>query len=121
MAMMNGPGAWDMMRSMRRKEDLAGRKVGRATALRIVRFARPYRWMVSGFLALVVASSLIAVVNPVLAGKVVNAISSHHPGAGATVVRIAVLIASLAVFDALLSLGQRFLSSRIGEGIIYDL
>jgi len=70
---------------------------------------------------LVIASSLVAVINPVLAGKVVNAISSHHPGAGATVVRIAALIAGPAVVDALLSLGQRFLSSRIGEGIIYDL
>jgi ATP-binding cassette subfamily B protein len=122
MAMMGGgPGAWDMMRSMRRKEDLAGKKVGRATAIRIVHFAKPYRWLVSTFLVLVIASSLVAVINPVLAGKVVNAISSHHPGAGATVVRIAALIAGLAVVDALLSLGQRFLSSRIGEGIIYDL
>jgi ATP-binding cassette subfamily B protein len=120
MAMM-GPGGWDMMRAMRRKEDLAGRRVGRATAIRILRFARPYRWMVLTFLLLVVASSLIAVVNPVLAGKVVNAIGSHHPGAAAVVVRIALLIAGLAVVDGALSLGQRFLSARIGEGIIYDL
>src|SRR5215468_7459556 len=116
-----GPMPWDMMRSMRRREDLAGRRVGRETAIRILRFARPYRWMVGAFLALVIASSLIAVANPVLAGKVVNAISSHHPGAATTVVRIAVLIAGLAVVDALVSLGQRFLSARIGEGIIYDL
>ena len=121
MAMMGPPGAWDMMRSMRRKEDLAGKRVGRATAIRIVRFARPYRWLVGAFLVLVIASSLIAVANPVLAGKVINAISSHHPGAGATVVRIALLIGGLAVIDALVSLGQRFLSARIGEGIIYDL
>src|SRR5690242_8333133 len=119
--MMGPPGAWDMMRSMRRKEDLAGKRVGRATAIRIVRFARPYRWLVGAFLVLVIASSLIAVANPVLAGKVINAISSHHPGAGATVVRIALLIGGLAVIDALVSLGQRFLSARIGEGIIYDL
>ena len=72
-----GPMPWDMMRSMRRREDLAGRRVGRETAIRILRFAKPYRWMVSAFLVLVVASSLIAVANPVLAGKVVKIGRAH--------------------------------------------
>jgi hypothetical protein len=37
-----------------------------------------------------------------LAGKVVNAISPPNPGSGATVVRVALLIAGLAVADGLL-------------------
>jgi len=110
-----------MMRSARRKDELAGKKVGRATALRVLRFARGYRAMIAVFLVLVVLSSVVAVAHPVLAGRVINAITSHQSDAGGIVVRIAVLIAILAVADALLSLGQRFLSSRIGEGIIYDL
>jgi ATP-binding cassette subfamily B protein len=116
-----GPSAWGMMRSMRRKDELAGKRVGRATALRVLRFARGYRAMIAVFLVLVVLSSIVAVANPVLAGKVINTITSHQSDAGGVVIRIAVLIAILAVADALLSLGQRFLSSRIGEGIIYDL
>jgi ATP-binding cassette subfamily B protein len=61
------------------------------------------------------------VATPVLAGWVVNAITGGGPEAGATVVRLALFIAGLAVVDALLSLAQRWYSARIGEGIILDL
>ncbi len=113
--------SWSMMRSARRKDELGDKRVGRETALRVLRFARPYRKMITVFLVLVVASSVIAVATPVLAGDVINAISSRRPDAMATVIRIALFIAGLAVIDALLSLAQRFFSSRIGESIIFDL
>src|SRR5262245_37577066 len=116
-----GVSSWSMMRSMRRRDELGGKKVGRETALRVLRFARPYRRFIVVFLVLVVASSTIAVATPVLAGDVINAITANRPDAAAVVLRIALLIAGLAVIDAGLSLGQRFFSSRIGEGIIYDL
>ena len=118
---MGGMAPWGMMRSMRRKDELSGRKVDRATALRVLRFAKPYRKIIALFLLLVVVSSTIAVATPVLAGDVINAIGSHRPDAGRIVVTIALLIAGLAVVDAVISIGQRFLSARIGESIIYDL
>src|SRR5438128_134553 len=113
-----GPGAaWGMLRSMRRENELAGQKVGRETALRVLRFARPYRGPITIFLVLVVLSSLIAVLTPVLAGDVINTISppkGQPPPAdpAGTVIRIALLIAGLAIVDAALSLVQRFYSSR---------
>ena len=113
--------SWGMMRSMRRRDELGGRKVGRETALRVLRFAQPYRRLIAFFLVLVVASSVIAVWTPVLAGDVINAITSGASNAGGTVMRIALIIAGLAVIDAGLSLVQRFLSARIGEGIIFGL
>ena len=116
-----GPSGWGMMRSMRRREELGGKRVARGTALRVMRFARPYRTVIAVFLAIVVASSIIAVVTPLLAGDVINAITRGGPDAGSTVLRIASLIAGLAVLDAALSLVQRLLSSRIGEGIIFNL
>ena len=33
---------WGAMHSARRRDELAGRKVGRETALRVLRFARPF-------------------------------------------------------------------------------
>jgi ATP-binding cassette subfamily B protein len=57
----------------------------------------------------------------VLAGHVVNAITGGVSGAGSLVVRLALMIAGLAVVDAFLSLAQRWYSARIGEGIILDL
>ncbi len=109
------------MRSMRRGQSLEKRKIGRETAKRILSFARPYRGEIAIFLVVTVFSAVIGVVTPVLAGKVVNAITGHGPGRGATVVKIAVLIAGLAVISAFLSLADRWYSARIGEGLIYDL
>src|SRR5262245_61936424 len=113
--------SWGMMRSMRRKEELGDKRIGRETALRVLRFAKPYQRHIAFFLLLVVISSGVAVATPVLAGNVVNAITRGGPDAGRVVVTIALLIAALAVVDALLSIVQRYLSARIGEGIIYDL
>jgi ATP-binding cassette subfamily B protein len=110
-----------LMRSMRRGQTLEKRKIGRDTARRILAFAKPYRREISVFLAVIIASAVIGVVTPVLAGKVVNIITGSGPGRGAAVVRIALFIAGLAVVSAFLSLGERWYSSRIGEGLIYDL
>jgi len=120
---MGGMGfsGWGMLRSARRRDELAGRKVGRETALRVLRFARPYSRIIALFLVFVVGSSIIAVVTPVLAGQVVNTIFANKADAARVVVTIALIIAGLAVVDAGLSLVQRFLSARIGESMIFDL
>jgi ATP-binding cassette subfamily B protein len=118
---MGGMGGWEMLRSMRRESDLSGRKVGRATARRIVSFARPYRRDITVFLLAVVIDAIVGVATPVLAGRIVNQIGSHGSDAGRAVIRTALFIAALAVADALLSLAQRWYSARIGEGIILDL
>jgi ATP-binding cassette, subfamily B, bacterial len=114
-------GGWSMLRAMRREDEIRNRKIGRATALRVLGFARPYRADIAVFLLAVVLDAVIGVATPVLAGSVVNAITRGGAGASATVVRLAVLIAALAVADSLLSLVNRWYSARIGEGIILNL
>lgn len=89
------------------------------TARRILRFARPHRRKLVGFLVLSVVTSGLAVATPVLAGEVVNAIVASDERA--VVIRLALAIAGLAVLDAALGLAGRWLSSRIGEGLILDL
>src|SRR5256885_3442594 len=116
-----GQGGWGMLRSMRREEEIRNHRIGRATARRVVAFARPYRRDIGIFLVAVVLDAVIGVASPVLAGSAINTITAHHPGAAGAVVRIAVLIAALALVDALLSLVNRWYSARIGEGIILSL
>lgn len=89
------------------------------TARRILRFARPHRRKLVGFVVLSVVTSGLAVATPVLAGEVVNAIVAGDRRS--VVVRLALAIAALAVLDAALGLLGRWLSSRIGEGLILDL
>ncbi|HYN97870.1 MAG TPA: ABC transporter ATP-binding protein [Pilimelia sp.] len=118
---MGGGPSWGMLRSMGRGEELADHKLSRGTSRRILAFARPYRRDITVFLVTVVVAAVIGVATPVLAGRVVNEITGGGADAGAVVVRLALLIAGLAVADALLSLVQRWYSARIGEGIILDL
>ncbi|MGW0250216.1 ABC transporter ATP-binding protein [Nocardia goodfellowii] len=90
-----------------------------ATAKRILRFAQPHRARISVFLVFSVVSALLAVATPVLAGRVVNSIVGG--AAPRVVIVLALIIGVLALFDAALGVGTRWLSSRIGEGLILDL
>ena len=117
---MTHPGGhWTMVRSMRRDSSLSRRPLRDGTARRVLAFAKPYRLALLLFLVVIILDSLIGVATPVLAGRIVNQITSH--GKVHTVVWIALIIAGLAVIDAGLSLSQRWFSARIGEGLIYDL
>ena len=109
--------AWRAM--PRRDGDKANAKIPPGTWGRVLRFATPYRAALTIFLILIVADSLIGVATPVLAGRVVNAITTRS--AVHVVVWIAVVIAALAVIDAALSFAQRWYSARIGEGLIFDM
>jgi ATP-binding cassette subfamily B protein len=108
------------MRSYRRDPSVAERKLPKGTVRRVLGIAQPYRRDLIWFLLLVVGSSLIGVVTPLLAGDIVNRVARLQGTAGG-IVRIALIIAGLAVVDAGISLATRWYSSRIGEGVIYDL
>ena len=73
----------------------------------------------SWFLLLSVVTAALAVATPVLAGQVVDAIVGGSKPS--VVVRIAVLIAVIAVLEAGLGLLTRWFSASIGEGLILDL
>jgi ABC-type multidrug transport system fused ATPase/permease subunit len=95
------------------------RPFSKATLRRIAAFARPHlRWLVM-FLVLSVVGAVLAVATPVLAGQVVNAIVGGQDAG--TVVRLAVLVAVIAVADAGIGLLTRWLSANIGESLILDL
>ncbi|MGW7709003.1 ABC transporter ATP-binding protein, partial [Streptomyces sp. NPDC054771] len=95
------------------------RPFDRTTLRRIAAFARPHRRRVALFLVLSVATALLAVATPVLAGRVVNAIVSGKESD--TVTRLSLLIAVIAVAEAALGLVSRWLSANLGEGLILDL
>ncbi|GAA1850466.1 ABC transporter ATP-binding protein [Brevibacterium marinum] len=89
------------------------------TYRRIATFATRHKRKLIVFLALSVGTAVIGVLNPVLAGDVVNAITSGGPVE--TVVWLAVAIGGLAIADAGITIANRYLSSQIGEGLIFDL
>src|SRR5262245_43892890 len=109
-----------MMRGAARAAD-APASVKPGTVGRIWRFARPFRALFAGFITLTVVTATIGVVTPILAGSVVNAIVGGGAAAAGTVVWLASGIAALAITEALVGLGNRWFSARIGEGLIMHL
>lgn len=110
--------AWMQLHSVMTAEQ-ERRPLARATLRRIAAFARPHRRPIARFVLLGVVTALLAVATPVLAGHVVDAIVSG--GDDRTVVRLALLIALIAVAEAALGILGRRLSSALGEGLILDL
>ncbi|HET9441908.1 MAG TPA: ABC transporter ATP-binding protein [Acidimicrobiales bacterium] len=97
----------------------ARRPVRAETVRRVLRFARPHRRALAVFLALSTVGAVLGVATPVLAGQAVDAIVEGRDRS--TVLVLAGLIAVLAVAGAGLGMLERLQSSRIGEGLIYDL
>ncbi|MFC0451069.1 ABC transporter ATP-binding protein [Rhodococcus jostii] len=110
--------AWNAMyNAMHAQEDR--RPFSRTTLRRIARFALPHRRSLGWYLLLSVVTAALAVATPVLAGRVVNAIVEGD--AVSVVVRLAALIAVIAVLESALALWTRWLSASIGENLILDL
>jgi ATP-binding cassette, subfamily B, bacterial len=111
-------GAWGLLMGAARSGETA-RGVRKGTIRRVMRFARPHRRLLVAFLILTVVSAVLAVTTPLLAGRVVDVIVGGKDAS--VVVWLAVAIAGLAIVDAGLGVVERWQSSRIGEGLIYDL
>ncbi|MGW4423746.1 ABC transporter ATP-binding protein [Streptosporangium sp. NPDC004631] len=119
MAMMGGGFGPQMMRSLRRDNSVTKERLTPGTVRRIARYARPFSRHISAFLALVVVGSVIVIVNPLLMKAIID--NGIIPKRSDVVLTLAVVIAALAVVDAALTLAQRWFSSRVGEGLIYNL
>ena len=86
---------------------------------RIGQFARPHTRLIIVFLVLSVFGASLAVVTPLLAGRVVTAIVD---GAEVRVIfLLAAAIALIGIVEAVNNIVSRFWSARIGEGLILDL
>ncbi len=108
-----------MMRSMRTDPSVAQHKLTAGTARRIVAFAQPFRRQIVWFLVTVVVDALLVVATPLLVKRIIDVgLPQRDRG---VVVTAALIMAGLALFDAALGLVQRWMSSRIGEGLIYLL
>ncbi|MGA2211538.1 MAG: ABC transporter ATP-binding protein [Acidimicrobiales bacterium] len=114
-----GPASWGLMRSFRRDESVKSKQLPKGIVKRIAGFARPYRFQLAIFLLLIVLSALVGAANPLILRAIIdNGIIEHHPS---QVIVLALVVAGLALVSAGLSLWQRWISARIGEGLIFDM
>jgi ATP-binding cassette subfamily B protein len=101
------------------KSAIEGTKVNRSSMRRVVVFARPYSSSIVGFLISILVSAAIALVPPLLFRTIVD--TAIPAGDKRRIVVLTIILVVVAMGDAILSIVQRWYSSRIGEGLIYDL
>ncbi len=107
------------MRGFTRDPSVTNQKLKPGTVRRIAGYARPYRLELAIFLVAAALDAAVTVAYPVLLGIVID--KGILPKRVGVVLAVAGIMAGLALFDALLSIVQRYFTSRVGEGLIYDL
>src|SRR6202161_1034636 len=108
-----------MARGFRMDPSVTKQKLKPGTIRRIAGYARPYRVQLTIFLIATALDACITVVNPLLLRELIDhGIVTRDM---AVVVVVALTVAGVTVFDAFRGVVNRYFSSRIGEGLIYDL
>ncbi|NIR36560.1 MAG: ABC transporter ATP-binding protein [Actinobacteria bacterium] len=101
------------------RSGLEGKQLSRETRRRVFAFARPYRLHIALFVFTVVVSTFLGLLPPLLIRKVFDVAIVDGNGGYLNVLFAVMVVAALG--EALLSLVERWLSARIGEGLIFDL
>jgi ATP-binding cassette, subfamily B, bacterial len=110
---------WGLMRRMSQDPDIAEHQLSPGVVWRVLRFAKPYRLLITVFVVLVVMMSALSVTPPLLFKEIID--DGILQGNRQVVIILSVTVAGLAVLQAVLNLVQRWFSSTIGEGLIFDL
>ncbi|HWF57528.1 MAG TPA: ABC transporter ATP-binding protein [Candidatus Dormibacteraeota bacterium] len=112
-------GGWGLLRSLRSEESTRQHQLTPGIVRRIAGFARPYRGALAVFLVLIIVEAIVGAVNPLIYRAIIdNGILGHNVNLVAV---LAGSVAGLAIFDAILGLAQRWISARVGEGLIFDM
>ncbi len=114
-----GGGAHSAMRSMTRDPAVKDIKLKAGTVRRIWEFAKPFKLYLLFFLLTVIADSFLTVATPLLLKNLID--KGVIPKNGRVVTDLALIVGVIAVVDTGVNLVSRWFSSRIGEGLIYEM
>ena len=93
--------------------------IDRALLRRVWTYGRPYRRGLLGILLTIIVISTLSVIPSILIRPLIDGAIAGQDLAQLTVIGIVMVIAPLV--NAIVGVGQRWLSARVGEGIIFDL
>jgi ATP-binding cassette subfamily B protein len=114
--MFHGGGWWSYLRY----DESKGRpRVDRQLLRRVLGYARPYwAFMILGLVA-IVAISLLELVPPLLYRDLIDSVLPNRDFARLNLLALGMI--GIPLLNGLIGVAQRYLSSRVGEGIIFDL
>ncbi len=108
---------WRMMQND--AEALKGQKLERGLVKRVFTYARPYRAMLVGFVAVIVLEAVLGLAPALLFKRILDVAIPHHDNGMLT--KLALFVIAASIGGSILGLFERYWSSRIGEGLIFDL
>jgi ATP-binding cassette subfamily B protein len=108
-----------VMRSMRRDDSVTQQHVTKGTTKRMFQFARPYRKILAWFLVLVTIDAVVGIINPLLFRSIINNGIYHHDKK--LIITLSLIAALVAIVDTGLTIGIRWVSAKVGEGLIFDM
>lgn len=86
---------------------------------RVLQYAKPYRWDITGMLVLILFSTGISLLNPLIMRDLIDrTIPSGNLG---RLVWLVIALLALPVLGSFISIVSRRLNARVGEGVTYDL
>ena len=120
---MAAAGAWAATAAscarMRRDDSVTEQHVTKGTTRRMFHFARPYRRILTLFLVVVVVEAVVGIINPLLFRQIIDkGIYGHDKS---LIIDLALVAGGVALVDTALTIVIRWVSAKVGEGLIYDM
>lgn len=112
-------GGGGIMRNLRADRTVLQRGLPKGTLKRVISYAGPHRALISAFLVFTVFDAALVVVTPLLTQRLIDdGVLQQNVS---LVVWLAAAMALVAVVDMGFGIVSGWLSTRIGEGLIFDL
>src|SRR5262249_15774024 len=86
---------------------------------RVLGYARPYRAMIAGLLLIILATSGLALITPLIMRDLIDYTLPAHDVQRLVLLALGLLV--IPVINAVRTVLQRQLNAGIGEGVVYDL
>ena len=112
-------GGGGIMRNLRADRTVLQRGLPKGTLKRVISYAGPHRALISAFLVFTVFDAALVVVTPLLTQRLID--DGVLEKNVSLVVWLAAAMALVAVVDMGFGIVSGWLSTRIGEGLIFDL
>lgn len=112
-------GGGGIMRNLRADRTVLQRGLPKGTLKRVISYAGPHRALISAFLVFTVFDAALVVVTPLLTQRLID--DGVLEKNVSVVVWLAAAMALVAVIDMCFGIVSGWLSTRIGEGLIFDL
>ena len=107
------------MRALTSDQSVKDAKLKPGTLKRILQYAIPYKTIFILFFFALVIDAALTIATPLLLKRLID--DAVIPKDGALVTQLALAVGVIAILSAIFNIVIRWWSSRIGEGLIYDL